>query len=112
MRPISIAAAITARWPRWTPSKFPIATTVPLGIAAGGVVSRIMVKAGVIARILQLVGRGPDRDVAAPPKSSRGLKSGGHVYFSGGGRLTGCLRADASGVGSAAWRVGLARACC
>ena len=36
--PVPSAArhAITARWPRWTPSKLPIATTIPLGIAAAG----------------------------------------------------------------------------
>jgi len=30
--PIARAAVITARWPRWTPSKLPIATTAALGI--------------------------------------------------------------------------------
>src|SRR5437667_12324018 len=53
VRAICSAAAITARWPRWTPSKLPIATTDPLGIAAAGVVSRITVKPGAILGILQ-----------------------------------------------------------
>jgi len=44
---------ITARWPRWTPSKLPIAITVPLGISAAGVASRITVKSGVIFRNLR-----------------------------------------------------------
>ena len=48
--PIRSAASITARWPRWTPSKLPIATTAPRGIAAAGVVSRITVNSGVISR--------------------------------------------------------------
>jgi hypothetical protein len=50
MRAICRAASITARWPRWTPSKLPIATTAPLGIAAVGVVSRIMVKPGIMCK--------------------------------------------------------------
>src|SRR6185369_9404372 len=52
LRPICRAAAITARWPRWTPSKLPMATTAPLGIASAGVVSRMTVKPFVIAGIL------------------------------------------------------------
>ena len=51
-RPIRKAASITARWPRWTPSKLPMATTAPRGISAAGVVSRITVKPGVISEIL------------------------------------------------------------
>src|SRR5215475_3386111 len=49
-RPIRSAAPITARWPRWTPSKLPIATTAPLGIVEAGVVSRITVNLDVILR--------------------------------------------------------------
>ena len=81
-RPICRAAAITARWPRWTPSKLPIATTAPLGMAAAGVVSRITVKSDVISGILRRQGMdtrrwGRDRDAAAadevkPGRTDRG----------------------------------------
>ena len=48
------AAPMTARWPRWTPSKLPIATTHPRGMGAlAGVVSRITLKAVVM---IQYVG--------------------------------------------------------
>ena len=43
---------MTARCPRWTPSKLPMATTAPRGISAAGVVSRITVKPVVISGIL------------------------------------------------------------
>jgi hypothetical protein len=49
-----------------------MATTAPLGIAAEGVVSRITVKRDVIVRgsSTRGSGRGGDRDLAAPMKSS------------------------------------------
>ena len=71
-RPICRAAAITARWPRWTPSKLPIATTAPRGISAAGVVSRITVKSESIVGNFGLDGVRPDRDAGGPIKSSGG----------------------------------------
>src|ERR1700761_5412904 len=87
-RPIVSAASITARWPRWTPSKLPIATTIPLGIAAWGVESRITIKSDGMGWGLQLW---PDAGgtVTWPPPPSQAERS----------RLTGCLRADATGWG-------------
>ena len=54
--PISRAAAMTARWPRWMPSKLPIATTIPFGIAEGGVWSRMIVKTRGISGVSLIVG--------------------------------------------------------
>src|SRR5215475_14225881 len=74
-RPIRSAAPITARWPRWTPSKLPIATTAPLGIAEAGVWSRMTVKSLVISTVSQIVvGEGQNdarRTVAWPSHISQ-----------------------------------------
>jgi len=71
-RPICRAAAITARWPRCTPSKLPIATTAPFGMAVAGVVSRITVKTERHFRDSSTrAGWGRDRDLVARTKSSR-----------------------------------------
>ena len=112
------AASITARWPRWTPSKLPMATTAPRGISAAGVVSRITVKPVVISGILHGFlgirgsrGTRSDRDAAAPSKSSR---AGGEPkrMQSGVPRLTRCLTAAARAWGRTAGRAGLPIVCC
>src|SRR6266700_294587 len=98
-RPISSAAAMTARWPRWTPSKLPIATTAPLGIALAGVASRIVVKAGIggwnIPR-LEIRGRDGELAVLADDQGSQAAPFACHALRYGGVRpevqLTGCLR--------------------
>ncbi len=51
LRAMSMAAAITTRWPRWTPSKLPIATTAPRTISFWGVVSRMTEKLGVMITV-------------------------------------------------------------
>src|SRR2546429_2996217 len=70
-RPICSAADITARWPRWTPSKLPIATTAPLGIAAAGVVSRMTVKSDGISGNFWLGGVGPGPWLEGPDQVKR-----------------------------------------
>ena len=86
---------MTARWPRCTPSKLPMATTLPFGMSAAGVESRITVKAGGIFRLTSACsGSGPDRGSAGAVKSSGGR--GGASQSRGQGRLTGCLRPDVS----------------
>src|ERR1700738_1472198 len=112
-RLICSARAITARWPRCTPSKLPSATTVPLGIAAAGVVSLITVKPGVISGVLRRSGlgaepwRGDGCEVKPGPnrRAAFGISASGIsalVYFFGGARLTGCLTAADSGGGRTA----------
>src|SRR6185295_18380128 len=119
-RPIRRAASITARCPRWTPSKLPMATTAPRGISAAGVVSRITVKSVVISGILYgffrdfsgILGswRRPDRDAGPPSKSSG--RVGSKRMQSGVPRLTRCLMADATAWGRTAGRAGLLIVCC
>src|SRR5258707_10656135 len=89
---------MTARWPRWTPSKLPIATTDPLGIAAAGVVSRITVKPGAMLGILRKSRMGRDGDLGRSMKSSgpEPVPARAGICRFSGNRLTGCLRADAS----------------
>src|SRR5262245_39975441 len=89
-RPICRAAPITARWPRWTPSKLPIATTAPLGMVAAGVVSRITVNLdGISLRFWSIHGghsaqreTRPDRGLAGRAKSS-GRECKAHSDFTG-----------------------------
>src|SRR5690349_11036227 len=107
-RPIRSAAPITARWPRWTPSKLPIATTVPLGIAEAGVVSRITVNSD---GILGIPGRfrvdsrlrpgGPDRGLAGWDKSSGANYAAKRVFYgpSREGRLNALFNASMLSVG-------------
>ena len=114
-RPIRKAASITARCPRWTPSKLPMATTAPRGISAAGVVSRITVKPVVISGILHgffrdsRVERG--RTVTRWPRRSQAGRVGSKRMQSGAARLTGCLTPDARAWGRTAGRAGLPIIC-